>query len=154
MNVDGSIRDQDLFVLGDDDDDAVELADFDHEMDDNGSSSQAAASTCVTPPPAYPSSSSSALDSEGADPQSSVVPGSRLDPEDSGSTTSTQESAAPPKYYIKRGDTLLGIALRFNINVSPLFFDIKSCSLRPSIVHPNGNILTNTTDSRIMNYVV
>ncbi|KAJ6577155.1 hypothetical protein B0H19DRAFT_1207732 [Mycena capillaripes] len=68
-NVDGAVRDEDTFVVGDDDDEEME--------------------------PSDPS------------PQSPAVPASAI------------ESSAPPsKYYIKRGDTLQGIALRFGLDAS------------------------------------
>jgi hypothetical protein len=107
MNVDGSVREQDLFVLGDDDEDAVELGDYEGGEGDDDGSSYGAVSTPPAPPP------EPTIESEGTH---TTQLESGPNAEEAASTAGNQ-SAVPHKYYIKRSDTLLGIALRFKIDV-------------------------------------
>lgn len=101
-NVDGAVRDEDTFVLGDDEDDSA---------DETESPS----------PPAYPtpSLSTSAHTEETTTSQRS-----------SPSLTNSGEQMAPPiteqlnhtgplQYDLKPGDTIQGLALRFGVNVRP-----------------------------------
>jgi LysM repeat protein len=102
-NVDGSVRDEDTFILGDADDDEE-----DDWLPDEPSKSGAR----VTKQP---------------EPSHTVVPllEGPFDPDvipDNSTLTTEQPTntndAAPPKYYIQRNDTLQGIALRYGLNVS------------------------------------
>lgn len=96
----GIVQDEDIFVLGDDEDDVVELG--------------SVTSSSVISPPAYQSalSSSSSLTSE-----STLI--SQTDDASSRHTevVVTGEQPIPSKYYIKPRDTLQGIALRYAVNV-------------------------------------
>jgi len=98
-NVNGSLRDEDTFVLGDDEDDDQDL-----------------------PPPPYldvPSSSRGSLGPMSpAEPgvQSSSLSGVKNDSRQLSLTAETDRTA-PYKYYLNRQDTLQGIALRFGVDV-------------------------------------
>ncbi|KAH7928075.1 hypothetical protein BV22DRAFT_1083679 [Leucogyrophana mollusca] len=100
VNVDGAVRDEDTFILGDDDDE-VDASDA-----DDGKSGG-----IETPPPAYPSSSPPSRSS--AEPMSE--PTSSVDKDMDAHTDSIQEGG-PQKYHIARGDTLQGISFRFGVN--------------------------------------
>ncbi len=80
-NLDGAVRDEDMFVVGDDDDDED-----------------------PTLPPYTESSSVTNTISE-----SKIDKPSSID--------EIPSASGPPKYYIKRTDTLQGIALRFGVDV-------------------------------------
>lgn len=111
VNIDGAVRDGDVFVLEDDDDEPDDIED--------GEGSTASDSPAPdTPPPAYTDPHSL---------QSSPVAGSTeeiSEPfcEDKTNVESVEPTAAPgpSKYYIKPSDTLVGIALRFSIDVALL----------------------------------
>jgi len=115
-NVDGAVRDEDTFVVGDDEDGMSE-----DEVGTSGTTN----GFQTDPPPQYSSSlsegSSLPLGSHGsttAVPQN--IKGAELNNKDA--TVSTAEdvkTTSPVKYYIRRGDTLQGISLRYNIDVSP-----------------------------------
>lgn len=102
-NVDGSVRDEDVFILGDDGAD---------ESDDN----DAIADSPSTPPPAYTDMPNSADRAQRAGPGLSGY----ATPESSASQVAHVDagpSAAPSKYYIQPRDTLLGIALKVGVDV-------------------------------------
>jgi hypothetical protein len=92
-NVDGALQDEDAFVLGDDEDSENEVAD--------------SAPLCTLPP-----------QSEAPPPKSINLPGTGMggDPNIQ-DTAVVYDVSTPLKYYIKAGDTLRGVALRFGINV-------------------------------------
>jgi hypothetical protein len=88
INVDGAVRDRDLFVLGDfDDEDMVDLESKD--PDDTVSTNEPSHQS----PPA-------------TKPPTSVI-----------EAQVSSQPPVPPKYHLKRGDTLLGIAFRFKVDV-------------------------------------
>ncbi|KAJ7475755.1 hypothetical protein FB451DRAFT_1338937 [Mycena latifolia] len=100
-NVDGAVRDEDTFVVGDDED----------ENDDAQSSAQQ------------------------AHPPVESVPVESLPPIDNTPTP-------PPKYYIKRGDTLQGISLRFGLDGRALCrlnnLPPSTLSTTPHLLHTRG----------------
>ena len=103
-NIDGGIHDEDVFAIGDDreDDDTEESGDI--QVSD----------TKDTVDHAQPSSSSAQHDNE------DVLFSSEHDEAEQPTDNSRKEaegSFAPSKYYIEPGDTLLGIALRFGVDV-------------------------------------
>jgi hypothetical protein len=99
-NVDGSVRDEDAFVVGDDDDDDSDESEttVDHSADGPPPS------TSLTPAPLE-------------DPEPASQPTHPA--EDPESASEATIPAPPIKYYLKKGDTLNGIALRFNLDVPP-----------------------------------
>lgn len=119
-NVNGAVRDEDMFVLGDDDD----------EEEDG--------SVPCTPPPTY---------AESAVTTTPTIPElETLTNDEALATTSTAEPSGPSplKYYIKSGDTLQGIALRFGINGRDLCrlnkLPPSTLSTTPHILHTRASI--------------
>lgn len=106
-NVDGSVRDQDLFVLGDDDEDALELENY------TGSEGHSDTSGDTDKPPSPPPAYSSNLPSK---PSPALVALTVPEPSVDDASCSN-EPMALPEYHIKRGDTLQSIAFRFKVNV-------------------------------------
>jgi LysM repeat protein len=97
------VQDEDIFILGDDEDDEDEA----HEL--------ASVSLISEPtPPAYQlaSSSSSSLTNES-------IPIAQTNDTHAGhaEVTVTGEQHIPSRYYINSRDTLQGIALRYGVNV-------------------------------------
>lgn len=102
-NVDGGVRDGDVFVLGDEED----------EGEAEGTGGAEAGNGSRTPPPAY---SSTAVPTSGGPPTPDVPHSTKA------TTTAEGEPSgsvpAPSKYYLLKGDTILGISLKFGIDVS------------------------------------
>ena len=94
INVDGAVRDEDVFVVGDED--------VDEQVNDGE-----AVQIPNTPPNALPAelTRQSEHDITGSTPR-----GDLEDPPDG-------NHASPGRYYIRPDDTLLGISLRLGINV-------------------------------------
>ena len=139
LNIDGAVRDEDTFVLGDDDDD---YSDSDEIVEGQGiadNSHEIPASRSILPPPPYdPTSIPPLSDSK---PQIHTLelepprdleetPGSphtksnlagdiRNGPLSSSLAENSQKTrTAPYKYYLNRNDTLQGLSLRFGLDVS------------------------------------
>ncbi|KAK0200913.1 hypothetical protein DFS33DRAFT_1462682 [Desarmillaria ectypa] len=108
-NLDGAVRDEDMFVVGDDDEDDED--------------------TTSMPPPAY-TESSSVTSAETALFESNVDKPSSND--------EISSASGPPKYYIKRTDTLQGIALRFGVDGREL---CRMNSLPPSTLSVTPHLL-------------
>ncbi|KAI0806287.1 hypothetical protein BC629DRAFT_1590683 [Irpex lacteus] len=104
VNVDGGVHDEDVFALGDDEDDSDDDENHSeqHEQRDGVPS---------TPPPPY----DSAGDQQESDPPQITNEHSASGEEDNPSP-SPSTSPQPSKYYIKPGDTLLGISLKYKID--------------------------------------
>jgi len=122
-NVDGGVRDEDMFVLGD---------------DDEGLSEEEDRST--PPPPAYAESATTP-----------TIP--EHDTAENGATTSQSVDhlvSTSPKYYIKPGDTLRGIALRFGVNGRELCrlnkLPPSTLSTTPHILHTRASITLPPSD--------
>ncbi|KAG7447334.1 uncharacterized protein BT62DRAFT_980348 [Guyanagaster necrorhizus] len=109
-NLDGAVRDEDVFIVGDDDED---------NEDD----------TTTMPPPAY-TESLSVTNIETALVESNIDKAS--------STDEISPISGPPKYYIKRTDTLQGIALRFDVDGREL---CRLNSLPPSTLFITPHLL-------------
>lgn len=123
-NIDGGVHDEDVFVLGDEDEDEE---DDEHDRDREecpskrreesatGSSSGSSTGPSTPPPPPYEHDISphvaSSSDIETEDQAGDDGTLTDADPKSS-------EPTAHSKYYIKPGDTLLGISLRFGVDVS------------------------------------
>ena len=120
QNIDGGVHDEDVFVLGDEDDEDDETSSplpTSVAREDSPSESSCEPSTRhSTPPPPYTLESPSA-------PVSSESAHILEDVGDSAENLDSKPSkaTAPVKYYIKPGDTLLGISLRYDIDVSYSF---------------------------------
>jgi LysM repeat protein len=107
-NVDGAVRDEDAFIVGDADD-GDEDDPLAEELPEHGSSGPRVI--------------------EQSEPSHTVVPLLENGITDSPTLTTeqpTNSDAAPPKYYITRNDTLQGIALRYGLNVS-IVLSISLC---------------------------
>ena len=96
-NVDGAVRDEDVFVVGDEDEDGAS------ETDDG----EAAKASGVASPP-----SEACAGPPGHDVQ--VRPYAESDKPDE----PTEPTGSPGRYYIRPDDTLLGISLRLGVEVS------------------------------------
>ncbi|OCH95419.1 hypothetical protein OBBRIDRAFT_788307 [Obba rivulosa] len=136
LNVDGSVRDEDVFVLGDDDAD---------ETDDDGLAEESHS----TPPPAYTDSPSVADAAQAAhsDPAAGMQSPGDASAETSGSEATdvdagTSTRSMPSKYYIQPRDTLLGIALKVGVNGHTL---CRINNLPPSTLRTTPHLLHTRT---------
>ncbi len=123
-NLDGSVRDKDTFILGDDEDD---------EDEEQNNYQDRSLSVDTNPPPPYeelsagdvPSSAVSNIISSSPQIEVSKPPTEHLlitssgAPSDPAASDLDDRSApsAPYKYYLNRSDTLTGICLRFGVDV-------------------------------------
>jgi hypothetical protein len=115
-NVDGAVRDEDVFVVGDEDDDE----------DASGTTRIYDGEAATTP------GMVSSL-SEGPGPQQlDIKVGPCADPDKRDDPTDSNQGSAG-RYYIRPDDTLLGISLRLGVDVSattglPLPFEMLHCA--------------------------
>ncbi|KAI6169129.1 hypothetical protein EDD17DRAFT_464276 [Pisolithus thermaeus] len=128
INVDGALRDNDMFVLGDDDEE-------DHNVEhkpsaDTGTSNIKSSSSRVIPDEPILHHTSN-----------SQIPMESLPPIEQ---TSFSYEAVPPLYYLKRGDTLQGIALRLNLNGHELCrlnnLPMSTLTTTPHLLHTRTSI--------------
>ncbi|KAK0189656.1 hypothetical protein F5146DRAFT_633373 [Armillaria mellea] len=114
-NLDGAVRDEDMFVVGDDDDDDED----------------------TTLPPYTESSSVISASAGNAISDRKIDKLSSIDEKSSAS--------GPPKYYIKRTDTLQGIALRFGVDGRELCrlnnLPPSTLTITPHILHTREFLL-------------
>lgn len=136
-NLDGGVKDRDLFVLADDDeDDEDEDASTDEE--DDGRVRRSAA-----PPPPDIAPKVSRLPETPPPPpvtghmEDLPIAHTTFTPHDSERPSTEPDS--PVAYRLRRGDTLTGIALRFRLDVRP-FPCIMSC-LFPSIPSNRSRVI-------------
>jgi hypothetical protein len=98
-NIDGGVRDEDVFTLGDDED---EEQDDDHPIH--------------APASVSPSTTSSVTVLDARSPSSVTLP-----PDPTVNIPAVDpEPGKPWKYYVKKGDTVNGLALRFGLDVCHL----------------------------------
>ena len=109
INVDGAVRDEDTFVVGDDDDESGD--------------EQTGASDPTPPPPYVASLDTVPTDEPGPSPPIASQPSQTATP-----STTVTTPAEISKYYIKPGDNLQGIALRFGVNASLVCTPSLVCS--------------------------
>ncbi|KAJ7104252.1 hypothetical protein B0H15DRAFT_960193 [Mycena belliarum] len=117
-NVDGAVRDEDTYVVGDDEE---ELEDGDEtEL----TSQESVHATRAEPAHVVPGGSVHMAAAEPLSPPAETTPG------------------LPPKYYIKRGDTLHGISLRFGLDSRELCrlnnLPPSTISTTPHLLHTRG----------------
>ncbi|TBU32518.1 hypothetical protein BD311DRAFT_750181 [Dichomitus squalens] len=116
-NVDGSVRDEDVFVLGDEDGDESETDSDDEDgrsVKQRAEGSIASATPSEAPPPRTPDYSGSIA----SHPHSlKSQTGSTADSETAAQGDIQTERGQPPKYYLRPDDTLLGISLRLGVDV-------------------------------------
>lgn len=106
QNFDGGVHDEDVFALGDDEDDSDDEAD--------SGAGESTPPTPATPPPAYAEVDEPADAGHG----SQVTPSGANNVQDEVNKDAAPSCGAPSKYYIQPKDTLVGIALRFGVDVS------------------------------------
>lgn len=118
-NIDGGMHDEDVFVVGDEDeDDETELGHgHEHERtpdlvarDHLSGESSESSSEPSTPPPPY--------EEQKSDDVANITLDQDTQDKKSNGTSAGDRPQAPLKYYIKPGDTLLGISLKYGIDVS------------------------------------
>lgn len=121
VNVSGAVRDEDNFIVGDEEDDSEDEQTRDPVLRSS------------SPPPSYDTSptvwSEDELESSAPTP-GAVYPiqGSQTGVTRGSSAILQAETSTPTKYYIKPGDSLQGIALRFGVNASSVCLYDLSCS--------------------------
>ncbi|KAI0064740.1 hypothetical protein BV25DRAFT_1822488 [Artomyces pyxidatus] len=134
-NVDGAVRDADLFVLGDDE-------------DNDESSSDAEVSS--TPPPSYEpplafneSITTDAVMQQGAHSATDAVSGTQdTTPEQDSPPEQAHMDTVPVKYYIQPNDTLLGLSLKLGVDARTL---CRLNDLPPSTVRTSPHLLHTRT---------
>ena len=109
MNVDGALRDQDVFAIGEDnlsENDDIGYGPENCSMETNDR---------ATPPPVY----SSYPELSAAESLSRTITNNSTPPthQEYVHAPDSKGSSAPSKYYIKPSDTLMGIALRHGVDV-------------------------------------
>lgn len=127
-NVDGAVRDEDVFVVGDEDEDEAS------EMDEG----EVAKASDVASPPASPPF-------EGAgptEPDVQVKPHAEPDKPDEPTEPTDSNQGSPGRYYIRPDDTLLGISLRLGVEGRTL---CKLNDLPPSTLRTTPHLLHTRT---------
>ena len=104
MNLDGALRDGDMFVLGDD------------EEEDDAPDYSSSPANRSEPPPSYTAISTGPTPSDPPHLSPGAPSAGLLSDQDTNAIVS--EKVVPSVYHLNRGDTLQGIALRFGVNVS------------------------------------
>ena len=111
LNVDGAVRDEDNFAIGDDEEEEEE-----EKVEDQTEPSQPGS------PPPYPGSTPLSTAAEEATPQrlntnANVAGGGTSASPKNQEILEESARSGPSKYYIKSSDSLQGIALRFGLKV-------------------------------------
>lgn len=101
-NLDGGVRDEDVFAVGEDEDEETE-----NTHDHGGSSTR---SSSDSPPPPYIAASHPEEAEENSLPLATI-------PEDQDSTGTESSTGVAHKHYIEPNDTLVGIALKYRVDV-------------------------------------
>ena len=125
LNLDGSLKDEDLFVVGDDDEDEQSLVTDSYR---ENSDIRCIDTRSPTPPPAYSSSSELSATNPDKSPLSREVDSdlrANASPADLSSVPLTHADSATtiinvpgePVHHIQKNDTLLGIAFRYGVDV-------------------------------------
>ncbi|KAH9838399.1 uncharacterized protein C8Q71DRAFT_527835 [Rhodofomes roseus] len=140
VNVDGAVRDEDVFVLGDDED------------DEDSASTASDSPPPATPPPAYRDVASPLSAPTTLSPSQSILPTFKSSEPTHAEPTeslkppqvdpSPSTNTGPQRYYIQPTDTLLGIALRFHIDARAL---CRLNNLPPSALRTTPHLLHTRT---------
>ena len=126
-NLDGGVKDRDVFVLANSDEDS----DSDDDMSVDGEEGGRFPRSAAPPPPDVIYATSSLPKTPSPPP----VPANTEEPQIAGATSTPLTPIedeplagpdAPVVYRLRRGDTLMGIALRFRLNVC--FFSPSNCN--------------------------
>jgi len=145
VNINGGVDDEDIFSIGDDEDDDEVAGSRLNGADES--------SGHMTPPPAYEEFAPGLTSSDGSD-RRNGSPGLRhnaepsvhgfdnADSETVKAGTTSSPSPVPQKYHIKPQDTLQGIALRFGLNARAL---CKLNNLPPSTLSTTPHLLHTRT---------
>ncbi|EPT05655.1 hypothetical protein FOMPIDRAFT_1021408 [Fomitopsis schrenkii] len=142
VNVDGSVKDEDVFVLGDDDEDEEES--MEGTVDGHGDRPSTASNSPppATPPPAY---FETTLSQSSRVPSPSTQPISKIDCGKQPNQEMETTSSTPQRYYIQPNDTLIGIALRFHVDGRTLcrLNDLPLSTLRttPHLLHTRTSLV-------------
>ncbi|KIM68434.1 hypothetical protein SCLCIDRAFT_1209248 [Scleroderma citrinum Foug A] len=131
VNIDGALRDDAMFVLGDDE-----------EEDDGSSPADYAPST--EPPPSYTAASTKPSLSHPSNSSPVTPSGGLLSDQDTNAIVS--EDVVPSIYHLSRGDTLQGIALRFGVNRHEL---CRLNNLPPSTLSTTPHLLHTRTSIKL-----
>lgn len=111
-NLDGAVKDQDLFALGDDNED-----DEDDDVSTNGEE-EAHVYRSASPPPSDAIQTVSPLPKTPPPPPPVIDNAGEESPAtDAGEDQQPTKPDPPAIYRLRRGDTLMGIALRFRLDV-------------------------------------
>ncbi|THV03191.1 hypothetical protein K435DRAFT_775080 [Dendrothele bispora CBS 962.96] len=133
INIDGAVRDEDTYIIGDDEDVSDDEDGFGGKLDSS-------------PPPPYPSSSNSPVQpSETSTPPNEPFRQAEDNPE--------AHPHNPYEYYIKKGDTLQGISLKFGVDGRELCRLNKlpptTLSTTPYLLHTRG-VLTLPPNAKLV----
>ena len=129
-NLDGGVKDRDLFVLADEEDSDEDDGD---DVNTDGEEDERVRRSAAPPPPDVVPGASSLLETP---PPPPVTNYTEEPPTTSAPLSEDQQSAkpdAPVVYRLRRGDTLMGIALRFRLDVR-LFYGLRLfCLTDPAV---------------------
>lgn len=131
FNLDGSLKNEDLFTLGDDDEDDDESEKYGEEPGDFVEEEQGirggSRSRASSPPPGYPSDQPTSLQTQDS-PEilfDVSMPDEKMD---------EVVCEAPKRHYIQKSETLLGIAFKYKIDVSTSSLPTGNKKLRLSAI--------------------
>ncbi|KAF9532568.1 hypothetical protein CPB83DRAFT_846988 [Crepidotus variabilis] len=146
LNLNGEVRDEDTFVVGDDDEEGMLYDDSGHEREieeeeasNHGADVNFADSDTRSPSPNQFTTTSTAIDSLSTLTltETSTSQLSDLQPQEE----SNDDPTRPYKYFLNRSDTLQGLSLRFGIPVHEI---CKLNTLPPSILRSPHLLHTRT----------
>ena len=115
VNINGEVRDQDTFILGDDDDDSENEGERLEFSTGDGAAS-------ISSPPLYESIVDHIdpwKEESSPPPETATLTSNSISPAEEPSFPKP-DNTRPYKYYINRSDTLQGLSLRFGIDVSAI----------------------------------
>ena len=114
VNINGEVRDQDTFILGEDDEDD------ENEQERQEFSAGDGAMSVSSPPPPYQSIIDPWKEESSSPPHETATLTSNPISQAEEPSCSKPNNTRPYRYYINRSDTLQGLSLRFGIDVSAI----------------------------------